>query len=67
MVYKLGWEEQPGTSKGEHQGNIEEYVGHDKKDLRELIYLPSDIVSQFSPAIAILLNPERCKGVNAPT
>lgn len=57
----------PGTSKGEHQECVEEHVGRDKKDFRESVYLPSDIVSQVSSAIVILLNPERFKGVNTPT
>lgn len=68
-VWYINWDGKNSKEhqKGEHQGSIEEYVGHDKKDLCELVYLPSDIISQFSPAIAILLNPERLKGVNTLT
>lgn len=41
-------------------------MGHVKKT-RELVYLPSDHFSQFPPAIAILLNPERFGGTDIPT
>lgn len=41
-------------------------MGHVKKTC-ELVYLPSDHFSQFSPAIAILLNPERFGGADMPT
>lgn len=61
-----------GKSKGKHQESIREHkekIGHDRRLMWDnLFHLPSgNDISKFSPAIVILLNPERLSGLDPST